>query len=60
MVGSMAINGFVVGVDKPALWNAENNAYYYQLFLELWIYNSSSSVFQYHNRYVHIWLNMTS
>jgi hypothetical protein len=59
MVGSISINDFVLDVEKPALWNAESNAYYYQVFLELWIYNSNSSAFQYHNRYVNIWLNMT-
>jgi hypothetical protein len=59
MVGSLVINDFAVAVDKSALWDAENKAYYYQLFVELWIYNASSSVFQFHNRFVGIWLNMT-
>jgi hypothetical protein len=59
IVGSLVINDFAVAVDKSALWDAENKAYYYQLFMELWIYNASSSVFQFHNRFVWIWLNMT-
>jgi hypothetical protein len=60
IVGSLAINDFAVSVDKSALWDAENRAYYYQLFMELWIYNASSFAFQFHNRFVGIWLNMTS
>jgi hypothetical protein len=60
IVGSLAMNGVALSVDKPALRDAENKAYYYQLFMELWIYNASSSAFQFHNRFVWIWLNMTS
>jgi hypothetical protein len=59
VIGSLVINDSVVAVDKSALWDAENKAYYYQLFMELWIYNASSSVFRFHNRFVGIWLNMT-
>jgi hypothetical protein len=59
-VGSLAINDFSLSVDKPALWDVENNGYYYQVFMELWIYDASSGAFQFHNRFVGIWLNMTS
>ena len=59
VVGSLTMNDVALSVDKSALWDAENKAYYYQLFMELWIYNASSSAFQFHNRFVWIWLNMT-
>lgn len=58
------VEGFIVdddvfGVDKLALWDVENNGYYYQLFIELWIYDAESDAFEFHNRFVGIWLNMT-
>ncbi len=31
----------------------------YQLFFELWLYNVTSGEFQYHNRFVSIWLKIT-
>jgi hypothetical protein len=59
-VGNLAINGVSFAVDKPVLWDAENSGYYYQVFIELWIYEPVSNVFSYHNRFVSIWLNMTA
>jgi hypothetical protein len=58
-VGSLMINGVTFNVDKLASWDVENNGYYYQLFMELWIYNIESSDFEFHNRFVGLWLNMT-
>ena len=58
-VGSLMINGVTFNVDKSASWDVENNGYYYQLFMELWIYNVESSDFEFHNRFVGLWLNMT-
>ena len=59
-VGSLMINGLTFNVDKSASWDVENNGYYYQLFMELWIYNVESRAFEFHNRFVGLWLNMTS
>ena len=59
-VGSLVINGFRFDVDKSVLWSEENNGFYYQLFIELWIYQVESDIFEFHNRFVGIWLNMTS
>jgi len=59
-VGSLMINGVTFNVDKSASWDVENNGYYYQLFMELWIYNVESRAFEFHNRFVGLWLNMTS
>jgi UDP-glucose 4-epimerase len=47
-------------VDKPASWDAENSGYYYELFMELWIYDPASDGFSFHNRFVSRWLNMTA
>lgn len=59
-VGSLAINGVSSSVNKSASWDAVNSGYYYQLFIELWIYDSVSNVPGYHNRFVSDWLNMTA
>jgi len=58
-VGSLMINGVAFNVDKWASWDVENNGYYYQLFIELWIYNVEPAAFEFHNRFVGLWLNMT-
>ena len=58
-VGQMSINGVVFSVDSPSRWDSENSGFYYQLFLELWLYDVKSRGFQFHDRFVGIWLNMT-
>ena len=58
-VTGLSINGLFVNVDKVAVWNEEKNGFFYQLFFELWIYNATTSVFEFHNRSVGFLLNMT-
>jgi hypothetical protein len=58
-VGSLGFNEGTFKVDKPAAWDSENTGYYYELFMELWIYNVTTQAFQYGNRFVGFWLNMT-
>jgi Predicted membrane protein len=59
LVEVFKVNEWAFGVDKVALWDAESDGYYYQVFIELWIYNTESDRFQYHNRFVYLLLNMT-
>jgi len=59
-VGRILINDVVFLVDTPASWDSKYNGFYYQLFFELWLYNTTSQSFHHHNRFVGIWLNMTS
>jgi len=59
LLKSLQINGFVFQVDGFSLWDEESSGFYYQLFFELWLYNTTSSSLQYNNRFVGIWLNMT-
>jgi hypothetical protein len=59
-VGSVTINGVQSNIDKSASWDTANHGYYYQLFMELWIYNTTSNEFGYHNRFVSLWLNLTA
>jgi hypothetical protein len=58
-VGNLTINGVASDVDKSVSWNAVNSGYYYQLFIELWIYDPVSNGFSFHNRFVNLWLKMT-
>jgi hypothetical protein len=59
-VGSVIINGVQSIVDESVSWDAVNRGYYYELFMELWIYDPASNGFSYHNRFVSRWLNMTA
>lgn len=58
-VGSLSINDVTFLVNSLSAWDTERNGFYYQLFFELWSYNTTLQGFQYHNRYVRIWLNVT-
>jgi len=58
-VSQMSINDVVFSMDSPSSWDSENNGFYYQLFFELWLYDVTSRSFQFHDRFVGIWLNMT-
>jgi len=59
LIRRMSINDVVFSVDSSSIWDSENKGFYYQLFLELWLYDATSRSFQFHNRFVGIWLNMT-
>jgi hypothetical protein len=41
------------------MWDSESHGFLFQLFFELWLYDLASQGFQYHNRFVGVWLNMT-
>jgi len=56
----MSINDAVLEVNASATWNLAHKGFYFQLFLELWRLDEMSQSFQYHGRFVGIWLNVTS
>jgi hypothetical protein len=58
-VSRLSISGYDVNVSKVGVWDDANSGFYYQLFFELWIYNATVSGFQFHNRWVGFWLNMS-
>jgi len=58
-LAGVIINGIEFPVKESSIWNADKTGYYYNLFVELWIYNSTSGTSQYHNRFVSLFLNMT-
>lgn len=60
LLGVLTLNGVTLAVDKPATWDAGNSGYFYELFMELWIYNVTSDAFQFHSRFVGLYLNMTA
>ena len=55
----LSINDVVSVVNASVKWDSEYDGFYFQLFFELWLYNVTSQSFQYHDRFVGIWLNMT-
>jgi hypothetical protein len=56
---TITINGIDYPVNKESAWNSTKTGYYYSLLVELWIFNSTSGIYQYHNRSVQLLLNMT-
>ena len=58
-VGDLIVNGVSFPVGETVSWDADKSGYYFQLFVELWIYNSASDGFSYSNRFVSRWVNMT-
>lgn len=59
-VGGVSINDAGSVVDKSALNDTVNNGYFYELFMELWLFNATSNVFSFNSRFVGFWLNMTA
>jgi uncharacterized membrane protein len=58
-LSNITINGIEFPVKQTSSWNPDKTGYYYNLFVELWIFNSTSGTSQYHNRFVSLVLNMT-
>jgi hypothetical protein len=59
VVGNLMINNVNFRIDKQTSYDAEKKGYYYQLFIELWLYNIDEDQLVFHNRFVGFWLNMT-
>ena len=59
-VSRILIDGNSVDVDKVAVRDEADGGFYYELFFELWFYNTSVSSFEFHNRFVGYWLKMSA
>lgn len=59
-VGEMAINDETFSVDCHSRWDSEYEGFFCQLFFELWLYDMASASFRFHNRFVGIWLKISS
>jgi uncharacterized membrane protein len=51
-ISALTINGKAINVSKPVTRDASDNGFHYTIFFELWIYNSTISNFQFHDRSV--------
>ena len=60
LVEAITINGVTFNVDRMTVWDVNASGYYYQLFVELWIYDQGDGAFKFHNRFVGLWLNATA
>ena len=60
LVSTLMINGMLINVNKPSVWDQNSTLFSYQLLFELWMYNSLSGEFSYNNRFVDLQLNLTS
>jgi hypothetical protein len=58
-VNRLVINDHAIWTNSSTIWDSERDGFYYQLFFELWIYDTATRNLGFHNRYVGIWLNMT-
>lgn len=58
-VGSILINGVRSTINEHSSWDTNSTGFYYQIFVELWIYDRAADAFDFHNRFVSLWLNMT-
>jgi len=60
VVHSVTMNDVELEIENCTIsWDSENVGFWGNLFFELWIYNPTESGFQYHERFVGIWLVMT-
>jgi len=61
LIQNVAINDIVFPVNCISTWDSDRNGFYYQMFFELWLYNTTSQNFRYENRlFLGLWLNMTA
>jgi uncharacterized membrane protein len=58
-INILKINNVVFNVDKHAVWNSNSTTFKYQLFIELWFYNSASNSTSFNGRFVNLQLNLT-
>ena len=60
-VTNMTFNDYFLDLkDFTMVWDAKRSGFFGDLFFELWIYNYTTGDFQYNERSVGLWLNMTS
>jgi uncharacterized membrane protein len=58
-LSNLIFNGETLDLSGySALLDSEKQQYLVNFFFEVWIYDESSSVFKYHERYTGLWLNL--
>jgi hypothetical protein len=59
-LNNITVNESTIDTDNLLIpWDSPKNAYLGNLFFELYIYNNTIGSFQYHQRYVSLWLNLS-
>lgn len=58
-VSGLVVDGYSVAVEKVVAWNNQTSTFCCQLLFELWHFDGTVSAFEYHNRFIGIWLNAT-
>jgi uncharacterized membrane protein len=58
-LSQMTINGINIPSNEIFTWNVQKTGYFCNLFVELWIFNSTLGISQYNNRFVSLNLNLT-
>jgi hypothetical protein len=58
-VGKLDVNEVVVEVGKVSLWDNDTQGFYYQVFVELWRYDLTTSSLGFDSRFIGLWLNVT-
>lgn len=57
---NIAVDGFPLALNQTTIsWDYQRAGFYGNLFFELWLFNDTVNAFQYDQRYVSLWLNMT-
>lgn len=60
-IDTMTFNSVELEMHSYALfWDSNRTGFFGNLFFELWIYDSTASGFQYHERFLGLWFNLTS
>ncbi|XHH09311.1 MAG: DUF1616 domain-containing protein [Candidatus Bathyarchaeia archaeon] len=58
-LNSIDVNETSIDMDNlPVPWDYEADAYLGNVFFELYLYNDSTGNYQYHQRYVSLWVNL--
>ena len=60
LIKTFEINGITSNVNKAVAWDTVHQGFYYELIIELWIYNGQSNAIEYDSRCVNLPLNVTS
>lgn len=56
---NITINNYSLEVNSTTIaWDTQKMGFYGNLFFELWIYNSTTSSYQYHERYLSLWVQI--
>jgi uncharacterized membrane protein len=61
VMDNVTVNGFALDTSKTTImWDEAKGGFYGNLFFELYIYNGTTNAFQYHQRYLSLWLKMNT